>query len=67
MNPDQVVALSSRGFTHAKLGGQAQALRDFDRALELDPGHLPARFNRGMLYASLGDHEAAIADFSRVT
>ena len=40
----------------------AKAIHEFDRALELDPGYLPARAARGSLYYQNGNFDAALKD-----
>ncbi len=42
-----------------------EALASLDRALETNPGYLPALFNRGVLRFEMGDENGALADFDR--
>jgi tetratricopeptide (TPR) repeat protein len=42
-----------------------QAIADFTRVLELEPGHRSALVMRGEAYRTVGNEEAAIADYSR--
>jgi tetratricopeptide (TPR) repeat protein len=42
-----------------------EAVRCFDRALELDPGHFWAFSYRGAMHGLLGNYTAAIADYER--
>lgn len=48
------------------LQDHAAALRELERALELDPDYIPALINRGNLYEDLGRRELAQAAYSRV-
>jgi tetratricopeptide (TPR) repeat protein len=45
----------------------AQALADFEKALEFDPQNWKALHNRGVSYALQGDFDASLADFEKVT
>jgi len=56
---------NNRGLTFGNLGQHERALRDFDRALELDPTLAPAYSNRGNRYGALGQHERALRDYDR--
>jgi tetratricopeptide (TPR) repeat protein len=44
----------------------ARAIRDFDRAIELDPGLVQAYFNRGLAYVRKDDKERWLPDFESV-
>ena len=48
------------------LGRHDEAVGDFDRSLELDPGNAEALAARGLAHTSLERHELAIEDYSRV-
>ena len=43
----------------------AGAIRDFGRALRLDPELAPAYYSRGVAHQALGNRSGAIADFER--
>ena len=45
------------------VGETEEAMREFDRALELDPLLVPALFNRGRLHEVSGEIDAAISDY----
>ncbi len=50
---------------HQALGENAEARGAFDRALELDPGFVPALVNRAVLTYELGQPGASIEDLTR--
>jgi Flp pilus assembly protein TadD len=54
-----------KGTKSADNGRIKEALKEFDKAIELNPGYSPAYFNRGTIKADLGDFEGAHADFSK--
>ena len=53
------------GNTYHGLGDYQQAIKDFDRAIELDPKLAEAYWGRGNTYHALGDYQQAIKDFDR--
>ena len=55
-----------RGVALGSLGRYDEAVGDFDRSLELDPGIAEALAARGLAHSSLERHELAIEDYSRV-
>jgi tetratricopeptide (TPR) repeat protein len=55
---------AARGSALAKAGRTEEALAEFDRALALDPYHVPALYGRGLVYQADKRHEQAIADFT---
>lgn len=55
-----------RGEVYATGGQEAEALADFEQALQLVPDRWQARHNRGVSYALAGRFEDAIADFQEV-
>ncbi|MDY6939670.1 MAG: tetratricopeptide repeat-containing serine protease family protein [Cyanobacteriota bacterium] len=64
-NPSESIDYNNRGLLHYGNGLLAQALADFDRAIELDRHSADAYFNRGNVYFSQGDYNKAIADYDR--
>jgi tetratricopeptide (TPR) repeat protein len=54
-----------RGNARRFAGDFEAAIRDYERALALNPVYFNAFINRGLSHAGLGDLEAALADFSR--
>ncbi len=43
----------------------AQALADFNRAIQISPQHAQAYYNRGLAYQNLGQQQQADADFAK--
>jgi lipoprotein NlpI len=58
-------ALTSSGVTHLQMREYERAIRDFDRALALEPGLVVAWRQRALAYRSKGDYERALADFEQ--
>jgi len=58
-------AYYNRGVAYAKLGEHKRAIKDYDRAIELNPEDAEAYINRGLAYARLGEHDRAREDILR--
>lgn len=58
-------SIRNRGVAYYKLERYSEALRDFDRALELDPGSAKAWLLRGSLHMRTAQSAKALADFDR--
>lgn len=58
-------AINNRGSQLRGAGDSAAAVRDFRRAIDLDPAHAHAWFNLGLATYDLGQREAAVEAFSR--
>ena len=41
------------------------SIQDSTAALELQPGHLKARYRRGMAYKEIGQYEASMIDMEK--
>lgn len=54
-----------RGIAHLTLGHARRALRDFDRAIRVDPENFRAYYNRGLCRRALGEAERALRDLRR--
>jgi tetratricopeptide (TPR) repeat protein len=54
----------TRALALGHLGQLADALADFDAAIEIDPGNFTAYFNRGVTRSEAGDADGALADFN---
>ena len=59
------VALSWRGLTYRNMGNYEDALKDFDRAIEIDPDYKWAIAHRGITYRLMKSNEDALKDFDR--
>jgi len=58
-------AFTSAGVSHLQVGEYDQAIRDFDRAIALQPGLVVAWRNRGLAHRGMGDFERALADYEQ--
>lgn len=58
-DPDDAVAAYYRGLSEARLGNQANAIRDIERALALDPSMKQALLDLGILYFETGQYVPA--------
>jgi PQQ-dependent catabolism-associated CXXCW motif protein len=50
------------GVANAHEGKYDEAIRDFSKAIELNPQHVEAYYNRGLAHAKKGDYGAAMTD-----
>ncbi len=57
-------AYTNRANAYSNKGDPKRALRDYDEAIRIDPGHPFAYYNRGLFYGHHGDNKSAIADYS---
>lgn len=64
--PDDVAALSNRGYAHRKLGQFQKAANDYAAALKLSPGTVRLHNNHGYCLAKMGKYKAAIDDYNKV-
>lgn len=58
-------AYGNRGNAWQALRDPANAVADYSKALELDPGFAMTWHNRGLVFAALGDFARAIADYDQ--
>lgn len=63
--PDNALALNNRGRAYSRLGHYTLAIRDYDRAIMVDPRYELPYYNRAVAYDKLHDHERALVDFER--
>ena len=61
LTPPTAYDLQTTGALHLQLGAGLKALDHFDRALKLDPTHVPTQLNRAKALFSLGYKQQAIA------
>ncbi len=57
-------AYTNRANAYSDKGDLNRALRDYNEAIRIDPGHPFAYYNRGLFYGHHGDNEHAIADYT---
>ena len=63
--PDAYIAHNNRGDAYFKQGNLPQAISDYTRAIEIDPGLASAYDNRALAYAKQGNLTQAISDCTR--
>jgi len=63
-NPQHRVDL---GYSYFRRGQYGLALTQYDEAIALDSGFMPAYLSRGLAYFQLGHYNEALASFVRVT
>jgi hypothetical protein len=59
------LAYNSRGIAYKNLGNYRQAIEDYDRAIEINPGFAEGYSNRGNAYNEFGNYRQAIEDYGR--
>ena len=64
--PTLIIALKERGEDHRLAKRYAEALADYSRVIELDPGNAWAIVGRGVTHQLTGQYDEALADYSRV-
>jgi tetratricopeptide (TPR) repeat protein len=57
------MAYSNRGVAYGNVGDHMRAIRDLDRAIELNPQDAIAYGNRGLAYRNLGNINQSTEDF----
>ena len=60
---DYDIFLERYRLAHGRLGYYKKAMKDFDRAIELNPKDARAYYNRGLAYGMLGNDDQAIKDY----
>jgi tetratricopeptide (TPR) repeat protein len=66
LDPENAVALFSRGAAHESMGDRARAWADYEAAIRLNPNYADAYFGRGNLRRAEGDLRGALADYGMV-
>ncbi len=56
---------NNRGYAYRALGKYEEAIKDFTRAIEIDPYYRGAYNNRAYSFQILGDYDRAVSDFTR--
>ena len=64
-DPDNKLALISRGSAFLKMNRIDEAVKDFGRAIDMDPNYARAYHLRGIAREKNGDNDAALDDFSK--
>jgi len=60
------VKYTNRGTTYSKKGNYEEAIREYDRAIEVNPSYTVAYYNRSVAYTKTGQYERAINDCNTV-
>lgn len=60
-------AYQSRGDLALSTGYYDQALQDFNKAIEIEPGNAASYLSRGAAHFELGQYDACIADYNQYT
>jgi tetratricopeptide (TPR) repeat protein len=63
-NPRESQLHAARAQTLAQAGKTAEALAEFNEALDLDPHNAKAFYQRGLLHQAEKQHDLAVADFT---
>src|SRR5262249_27778449 len=63
--PQNSTACNNRGYAHFGKDAYDAAIRDFERAIELEPDYANAHINRGDVYLQKQDYKKAIADYDQ--
>ena len=64
-NPDDRLALLTRGSIYLKMGNSKKAVRNFSRAVEIDPTYAKAYHLKGLAYELAGEDESALQDLNK--
>ena len=64
LNSSDITYLN-RGIAECRLGNYQEGIKDFDRAIEINPQYALAYYNRGVTKGALGGHDEAIQDYDR--
>lgn len=64
-HPENAIDYNNRGLVYFQNGEGYKAVRDFNKALQINPGLPSAYNNRANYYAAIGDLEAALGDYEK--
>lgn len=59
------VGYTNRGVVLSRMGDLDKALRDFNKAIEINPNYRDARYNRALALKTLGRYEESLIDLNR--
>ena len=65
MYPRHFKAVFNRAFAYDKLNNYKLAVRDYTRAIELQPENAYAYYNRGIAHDRQGNFRGAIGDYTK--
>ena len=61
-----VILYANRGLAYSKKSEHSNAIKDFDRSIELDNRYFKAYLRRGDSKSAQGDFDSACADYQKV-
>jgi tetratricopeptide (TPR) repeat protein len=64
--PKPELDYTNRGTTYSKKGNYNEAIREYDKAIELNPSYAIAYYNRSVAYTKTGQYDRAINDCNKV-
>jgi tetratricopeptide (TPR) repeat protein len=67
LEPNDIAAFDSRGFTYLKIGEWDSAIQDYSSALQHDPRLASALYGRGLAKRKKGDTAGGRADMAAAT
>lgn len=63
--PNDALAWTILGHTHSELDQDEEALKCYDRAIEIEPEQFQAITGKGILYRKLGEYDKAMSAYQR--
>lgn len=63
--PKEILAYINRGGAYAGQGNLQLAIRDYNKAVEINPNNAQVYYNRGIVYKIAGNYQEALNDQSR--
>jgi tetratricopeptide (TPR) repeat protein len=60
------LAYTNQGTTYSKKGKYKEAIKEYDKAIEINPGYKLAYYNRSVAYTKTGQYDRAINDCNKV-
>lgn len=64
--PTNVLAYAGRGWCHELMGNEKEAMKDYDKGIEVDAEYPYIYMLRGELHQKQGNREAAVKDFEMI-
>lgn len=64
-DPEDRLAWLARGSVYLKMGNTENAIRDFSKAIEINPNHPKAYHLRGLAREMAGENDRALMDFGK--
>ena len=64
--PTNVLAYAGRGWCHELMGNEKEAMKDYDKGIEVDTEYPYIYMLRGELHQKQGNQEAAVKDFETI-